>query len=447
MASKSKRARTVKQRNLAKDFMYWALAVFFIKLIIISNIPGGAWYAADGENYINGFNALVNEGIFAKARVLTYWPAGYPILIYFLNLFGQSWVLISLAIFQSAVFSFSVYYFSKSLLHTKISKYSYFVLLLILLNPTLSLSSMAVGYESLAASGYLLITGLVVRDLAEKKFETFWKPLCLNSTIISFLGFIQPRLIPGGLFLMIVWILIKFPKKFAVVYILISLCIALVLPSTLVYRNYESVGIKSISTNLGATMNIGAGDNSTGGYDSKVYGVNCDTDKVDESKADQQLILCVLNWYKDNPASAIKLFWNKSIYFWSPWSGPILSGTMRLNPWLKINPIVNISQTPDGSKLVSGMFGKLMAITWIISGLFLMFFGLYTLLRMGKPEKFIGAMVFLVILSSWLITLISIGDHRFRLPIMGMSLFLQAVGIRTLFKGGKLPMVDGPGLR
>ena len=50
MASKSKRARTVKQRNLAKDFMYWAIAVFVIKLIIISNIKGGAWLGADGEN-------------------------------------------------------------------------------------------------------------------------------------------------------------------------------------------------------------------------------------------------------------------------------------------------------------------------------------------------------------------------------------------------------------
>ena len=56
MASKSKRARTVKQRNLAKDFMYWAIAVFIIKLIIIGNVQGGAWLGADGENYLKGLD-------------------------------------------------------------------------------------------------------------------------------------------------------------------------------------------------------------------------------------------------------------------------------------------------------------------------------------------------------------------------------------------------------
>ena len=50
MASKSKRARSIKQRNLAKEFMYWAIAIFVIKLIIISNVQGGAWLGADGEN-------------------------------------------------------------------------------------------------------------------------------------------------------------------------------------------------------------------------------------------------------------------------------------------------------------------------------------------------------------------------------------------------------------
>ena len=41
MASKSKRARMEPQRNLAKFFMYWAIVVFVVKLIIIFNIQGG----------------------------------------------------------------------------------------------------------------------------------------------------------------------------------------------------------------------------------------------------------------------------------------------------------------------------------------------------------------------------------------------------------------------
>ena len=53
----------------------------------------------------------------------------------------------------------------------------------------------------------------------------------------------------------------------------------------------------------------------------------------------------------------------------------------------------------------------------------------------------------IAVTTNWLITLFTIGDHRFRVPIMGLSLFLQAIGLKTLFNGGKAPIVDGPSLR
>ena len=158
MASKSKRARLAPQRDLKKTFMYWAATVFFIKLIISFNIPASnievngkpflldrIWLGADGENYLKGFDALVRDGIFSSEGILNYWPAGYPLIILFLSALGKSWVLTSLAISQSLFFSFSVYYFAVQLYRTRLKNYSYLVLLLILLNPTLSLSSLAIG--------------------------------------------------------------------------------------------------------------------------------------------------------------------------------------------------------------------------------------------------------------------------------------------------------------
>jgi hypothetical protein len=53
----------------------------------------------------------------------------------------------------------------------------------------------------------------------------------------------------------------------------------------------------------------------------------------------------------------------------------------------------------------------------------------------------------IAVATNWLITLLTIGDHRFRIPIMGLSLFLQAIGLKTLLKGGKAPIVDGSSLR
>jgi hypothetical protein len=154
-----------------------------------------------------------------------------------------------------------------------------------------------------------------------------------------------------------------------------------------------------------------------------------------------------LDWYVSNPTKAIELFYNKSIYFWSPWFGPVANGTMARNPWLTISPIKGMTSTQDGINLVYGNFGKMISWLWLIGGLGLMFYGYKILWQQESLERFIANLAMLAISFNWLISLISIGDHRFRIPIMGLSLFLQAVGLRTLFRGGKAAMVDGPALR
>jgi uncharacterized membrane protein len=120
---------------------------------------------------------------------------------------------------------------------------------------------------------------------------------------------------------------------------------------------------------------------------------------------------------------------------------------MARNPWLKISPVKNITSTQEGIDLVYGGFGKLVSWIWLLSGIALLLYGFKFLWQQKSLERFIATMVMVVILTNWLISLISIGDHRFRIPIMGMSLFLQAIGIKVLFKGKKPLMVDGPALR
>ena len=447
MASKSKRARTVKQRNLTKDFMYWAIAVFIIKLIIIGNVQGGAWLGADGENYLKGFDGLVKDGIFSKESILNYWPAGYPLFILLLSMFGKSFILTTLSIVQSAVYSFATYFFAAQLTKTRLKKFSYLTFLLILFNPTLSLSSIAVGYESIAASGYLIVAALIIKDFVQKDDKKLLSYVSITSGIFGFLSFSQPRLIVSGILINFLWIFIRKPWNTASLLIATSLAITLFFPATLIYRNHKATGQNSVSTNLGVTMNIGAGDKANGGYDPKNSGVECQTSGT-QSQQDNQRVKCVVDWYLSNPTKGLKLFYNKTLYFWSPWFGPEANGTMARNPWLKISPIKDIAtSSPDGQKLVYGGFGKLISWLWLLGGLVLFIYGFLILWRMKSIERVVGAIAGITVISSWLITLISIGDHRFRLPIMGMSLFLQAVGIRTLFKGGKPPMVDGPALR
>ncbi len=447
------------ERNLSKSFLYWAIAVFVIKLGIIFRIEGmnagsgdrvyfvdGAWLGADGENYLMGYNALLRDGIFSPESILNYWPAGYPLLILFLSLLGKSWVLTTLSIVQSLIFSYAVYFFAKQISKTKLKKFSYLILLIILLNPTLSLSSIAVGYESISASGLLLCVGLVIRSFVEKDNINFVRYLIISSTIFGLLSFVQPRLLLTGIVINLLWIFVWNGFKSGTLMVAMSLAITLFFPATLIYRNNQAIGINSISTNLGVTMNIGAGDNATGGYMKEGYGVDCDLSGT-SAQQDNQRVSCVLSWYLSNPVKAVELFYNKSIYFWSPWYGPVANGTMARNPWLTINPLKNIASTEDGFNLVYGGFGKVISWLWLLGGLALLLYGYLTLWRQNSLERFIGNLAMVAIATNWLITLLTIGDHRFRIPIMGLSLFLQAVGLKTLLRGGKPAMVDGPALR
>jgi hypothetical protein len=364
----------------------------------------------------------------------------------FLSIIGKSFVLTTLAVVQSAIYSFSAYFFAAQLAKTRLKKFAYLAFFMILFNPTLSLSSIAVGYESPAAAGYLLVSGLIIKDFVQKDDKKLLPYIAISSAIFGFMSFIQPRLIVSGILINLLWILIRKPWKSATLLVAVSLAVTLFFPATLIFRNNQAVGLNSISTNLGGTMNIGAGDKAEGGYASQEVGVPCTTSGTDAEK-DSQQVICVLKWYLSNPAKAAKLFYNKSKFFWSPWEGQLANGTMARNPWLKIHPVRDMQQTPDGDKLVRGPIGSIVSWAWFLGGLGFLFYGFIILWRAKQLERFIGSIAMIAISTSWLISLITIGDHRFRLPIMGMSLFLQAVGIRTLFKGGKPPMVDGPGLR
>ena len=459
MSKRNKNRNTQILSNVEQKLKYGSVAILIFKIAIISRISAfnfkvsgepflidGAWLGADGENYLTGFKALVSQGVYSEAGILNYWPAGYPLILYFLTLFGKSWVLTTLSIFQTLIYAYAVYFFSKQLSRTRIKKYSFLVFLLISLNPTLALSSIVIGYESLTASGFLLAIGIIIKDFVEKNERKFLINVIITSVIFGLMSFMQPRLIVAGIVVNLLWIFNRKGLKIAYLFVALSLVVTLLFPATLVYRNNKAIGVNSISTNLGVTMNIGAGDNATGGYMKEGFGVPCELSGT-PSQQDSQRVKCVLTWYLENPTKSLKLFYNKSIYFWSPWFGPVANGTMARNPWLTISPIKSMTSTQEGVNTVYGNFGKLISWTWLLGGLALLLYGFQILWRQKSLERLIATLAMLAIAINWLVSLISIGDHRFRMPIMGLSLFLQAIGLKTLFRGGKVTMVDGPGLR
>ena len=456
----AKQVKKVEIQPIINKLLYWSIFVFIVKLIIISNISSvnfqfsdgrifqidNIWLGADGGNYLKGYEAILKDGIFSSEPVLNYWPAGYPLLMFLLSLLGKSWVLTTLSILQSVIFSYACFFFCRQLLNTRLRKIAFFVFIIIIFNPTLTLSSLVIGYESLVASGILISIGLILKDINEKNNSKLKTYLVLYSLISGFIMFMQPRFIISCILTSVIWLVYRLGPRLGSISIIASLVITLILPASLIYRNNIANGITSISTNLGNTMNIGAGENASGGYQNDAKGVDCTT-SGSISQQDSQKVKCVLTWYLQNPVKSLQLFYNKSIYFWSPWSGPLVEGTMVRNPWLKINPIINITSNEDGFNLVYGNFGKVVSWLWMLSGLGLLVLGFRRVWILGKTERVLVWISGSVILSNWFITLVTIGDHRFRLPIMGITLFIQAVGLASIFKGKSFDLAPKPALR
>jgi hypothetical protein len=452
---KSTQVKTV-GKKLNRNLIYIPLAVLVIKFITIPNIITGvadiwtgAWPGADGEHYLTGTTGIVVDGIYSNSDKLTFWPAGYPLLMSIFAKITLNNFLIIISIIQSCFFAFATHFFTKSVSRTKLIFLALPLSFFISINPTLSLSSLAIGYESLIASAFLISAGLIVNILDEKNQRTVLLLGLYLGLLMFLVVFIQPRyLLVAIFFSLFLLLLLQASLKVKSLSILVLLVITMLAPAALVYRNHVAVGKNIISSNLGSTMRIGAGDSATGAYTGTNNSLACESENKTAAPTDSELIRCVVNWYLDNPVKTAKLVVNKSQFFWSPWSGPIANGTMARNPWLKVNPVMNIAKNQEGRNLVTGPFGKIVSWTWLLGGLVLLFSGLYWLHNAGGKIRALAWLSFGPILISWLVSVGTIGDHRFRLPTMGLSLFLQVAGyfaVKNRFKSDKFaPTFEQP---
>lgn len=420
-------------QKINKYLIAFPVIAFMVKLIVIFNIQAGGWAGADGENYLAGVDGLLNQGFFSTEEKLTYWPAGYPLLIWPLTAISLTKFLYMLSIAQSVFFAYATYFLTKSLLNTKLAFLAFTASLIISFNPTLSLGSLVIGYETPVAACIMMALGVAVNSLARPEnnllrfrastYMGFWFGLA---------SFMQPRFLLVGFLFLSLHTFFLYGKKLNLKFIAVGVIAMLVLPALLVFRNSEAVGKPTISTNLGVTMNLGVGEETLGGYNRIGPAINCEPKAPGDTVSDNEVVACVLKWYATNPLKTIKLAFNKSLYYWSPWSGPVAEGTMARNPWLKISPVQNMQKSVEGSNLIRGAFGKFVSYAWLVGQVALFVWGFLTLKRRGKFEAQVGLLVLTPIALAWLITLGTIGDHRFRIPTMGLSLLLQGAGMLAI---------------
>lgn len=420
-------------QKLNKYLIAFPVIALLIKLIVIFNIQAGGWAGADGENYLAGVDGLLNQGFFSTEEKLTYWPAGYPILIWPFAAISLTKFLYMLSIVQSFFFAYSTYFLSKALQKSTLSYLAFTASLLISFNPTLALGSLAIGYETPVASCMMMALGLSIKSLTKPDENNRSLRSCAFIGLwFGLASFVQPRFLLVGFVFLLIYTFYLYGKKLNVKFIAVGAIAIVLLPALLVFRNAQAVDKATISTNLGVTMNLGVGEETLGGYNRIGPAITCEPKTPGAEISGNEVVLCIVKWYLTHPSKTIKLTFNKSLYFWSPWSGPVAEGTMARNPWLKISPVQNMQKSVEGANLIRGGFGKFISYSWLVGQVALLIWGFFSVKRRGKFEMQIGVLALIPVVLAWLITLGTIGDHRFRIPTMGLSLLLQVAGILAI---------------
>ena len=320
--------------------------------------------------------------------------------------------------------------------NSSFKRFAFWAAIIITFNPTLSLSSLALGYEAPIAACFMMIAGTILSTLNMPIDKKFWTAVASVGGWFSLATFMQPRFLLIAIIIAMLWALKVASTKSRIRIAALVISIMMIAPAIMIFRNTVSIDKATISTNLGVTMRIGAGPETSGGYVRSGPEVPCEPKAPATVVTDNDLVVCVLKWYLTNPVDTARLSISKALLFWSPWSGPLsYDGTMARNPWLKISPVQEIATSSvSGQKLVASSLSTALSYLWLFGQITLLFIGYRTLRRLGPDEKFFADIVMAAIVLSWLISIGTIGDHRFRIPTMSLSLLLQVAGILVIRK-------------
>ena len=432
-------AKSAKQEisdsKLHKYLIAIPLIALTIKMITMFNIEQGGWLGADGENYIEGVNGLFNDGFYSVEPKLSYWPAGYPLILWPIAELTLAKFFYIVSFLQSVFFAFSTYFFTNKLRTSSLKYLAFWTSILISFNPTLSLASLAIGYEAPIASCFMMVAGIIWTNASSAFDKKFWLNVSYVGGWFALATFMQPRFLLIAIIVSLLWALKVVGTKNRIRIAALVTAIMMVAPAIMIYRNSVAIDKATISTNLGVTMRIGAGPDTSGGYKHSGPEVPCEPTTPTAAVTDDQIIICVVKWYLTNPMDTARLSFNKALFFWSPWTGPKVEGTMARNPWVMISPAQKIGEGSQGGRdLIYGTFGVIVSWGWIFGQMILLFVGYRSIRKIGQDEKFFARIVLAPVVLSWLITIGTIGDHRFRLPTMSMSIFLQVAAFLAIRK-------------
>ena len=117
--------KEISDAKLHKYLIAIPLIALVIKFIIMGNIQAGGWYGADGENYIMGLDGLLANGFYSEEPKLSYWPAGYPLLLWPVAILTKSAFFYLVSAIQTIFYAYATYFFTNKIAKSSLKSFAF----------------------------------------------------------------------------------------------------------------------------------------------------------------------------------------------------------------------------------------------------------------------------------------------------------------------------------
>ena len=364
----------------------------------------------DAPSYFDAAQDFNSYGWFSSdIRTLPLWPAGYPFFLSIFIVISENlwWLLV--VIFQHAFYISAVLYFYFSLRDLLPILARRFLTGILLFMPTFLYSPSENMYESALFSLLLVATSAAITSVSSESLEVKPKLLFICILFYGMAGFIQPKTAPIGLLVLLV---IGFHLRKMSIALLGPLALwgALLLS----IRSYIALGILNPSTNFGlAIINGGA-----------KFQCQLQTNPLlnagqSSASTDRQNTICAIKFFVTHPFDLFAHIAKQAHYLYGPIDG---GGIPRASTWfhglgfIRIAEFLGISNKPLLLRIEN--IGALILNFAIICGFVIAF-------RRIDRLKIILISLPIIIIS--LVHFISLGDSRYRLPIIAFQMFFLTV--------------------
>ncbi|HEV7750781.1 MAG TPA: glycosyltransferase family 39 protein [Baekduia sp.] len=393
----------------------------------------------DTGSYVAAARGLADQGLLADhVPNLPYWPAGYPAFLaaIFAVVGDAPRAVAALQVLLLGVATWSLF----GLVRREIGgAVAVVAVVLTGLSPALLAASDELMYETVLASALVIAFDLVSRA----RRAPGRRGVALAAAGASVLGLastMQPKAL-AVVAVLLAWACLG-PRGAGgarTAWLALAVVVAAAVgPVALMARTAAATDHAALSANLGATARIGLNDGAGGGYRYDVAVLRgcglpprlVSRDRVgfsddDLFTFDRTLTRCSASWAASHPLRALRLAAVKALYFWSPMVGPLPRDREAswAQPFDVRRAVPSAVRDAGAFATVNRVLGNLW--TLLVVGLVVAGAAVGVRSEHRRATLLLAAPVALFLAVS----MVTIGDARFRLPVTPFYIVLQALAL------------------